>query len=226
MRRLDAAIVAVLGLSSIALTGCQNDDVTTPAISATCAAQPPSGSAPLAVRFLLSVSGAEGPFTVAVSYGDGAIGSDPDVPHTYVASGTYTASFTVDTATQSARCAVVVSVGGPSPSPTPSGNLPPQPFFKTSPPARNGTVTGKAPLLVNLNMCLTSDPEQDWLFFSIDYTGDGRWDNRGPFGGNCRRDYVYPAGSYSPRLCVHDIDTSRRPLHDDQCHTFTVVATP
>jgi hypothetical protein len=226
MRRLDVAVVAVFGVLSVALPGCQKDDVTAPGMSATCVAQPSSGTAPLAVRFLLSVSGAEGPFTVAVTYGDGTGGSDADVPHTYGAAGTYTASFTVATATQSARCAATVSVSGPSPSPSPAGNQPPHPVFKTTPPAKNDTVRGTAPFSVNLNMCLTSDPENDWLFFSMDYDGDGRWDNRGAFGGNCRKEHVYAAGTYKPYLCVHDIDTSGRPLHEDQCHTYTVVATP
>ena len=87
-------------------------------------------------------------------------------------------------------------------------------------------MSGTAPFSVNLNMCLTSDPEQDWLFFSMDYDGNGTWDNRGPFGGNCRKDHVYAAGTYHPLLCVHDIDHDRAPLHEDQCQTFTVVATP
>jgi len=225
MRRLDVAAIAVFGLLGSALTGCQ-DGETTPPLSATCSAQPSSGSAPLAVRFLLTVSGAEGAFTVAVSYGDGTSSADPDILHTYAAAGSYTASFVVETMTQSALCSALVVVSGPSPTPTPAGNQPPQPVFKTTPPARGDTVTGTAPLSVNLNMCLTSDPEQDWLFFSMDYQGDGSWDNRGPFGGNCRKDYVYAAGTWSPRLCVHDIDENRAPLHDDQCHTFTVVATP
>ncbi len=224
MSRLDVAVAA--GLLGVALAGCQSDDVTSPAMSATCVAQPSAGTAPLVVRFLLSVAGAEGPFTVAVTYGDGASGSDPDVLHTYGAAGRYTASFTVESATQSARCAATVTVSGPSPTPPPSANQPPKPVFKTTPPARNGTLSGTAPFSVNLNMCLTSDPENDWLFFSMDYDGDGSWDNRGPFGGNCRGDHVYAAGSYSPRLCVHDIDEDRAPLHEDQCQTFTVVATP
>ena len=226
MRRLELAVVAVIGLLGVPLAGCQKDTVTTPPMSATCVAQPAAGTAPLPVRFLLSVSGAEGPLTVTVSYGDGASGSNPDLPHTYASSGSYTASFAVETATQSARCAVAVTVGGPSPTPTPGGNQPPHPTFKTTPPARNDTVTGKAPFSVNLNMCLTSDPEDDWLFFSMDFDGDGKWDNRGPFGGNCRKDHVYAAGTYKPLLCVHDIDRNRAPLHEDQCHTFTVVATP
>jgi hypothetical protein len=225
MRRPDVAVV-VFGLLSVALAGCQKDDVTTPAMSATCVAQPSAGMAPLAVRFLLSVSGAEGPFTVAVNYGDGTSSSNPDVLHTYAAPGSYTASFDVATAKQSARCALEVTVGGPTPTPTPAGNQPPTPVFKTTPPAKGDKVTGTAPFSVNLNMCLTSDPEHDWLFFSMDFEGDGTWDNRGPFGGNCRKDHVYAAGTYHPKLCVHDIDRNRAPLHDDQCHTFTVVATP
>ncbi len=224
MRR-HVLVAAVLGLLGITLAACQKDEET-PALSATCAAQPSAGSAPLAVRFLLDIAGAEGPYTVTVNYGDGTAGSNPDILHTYAASGSYTASFTIETATQSARCTALVSVIGPTPTPTPAGNQPPSPVFKTTPPAKGDKVTGTAPFTVNLNMCLTSDPEQDWLFFSIDFEGDGKWDVRGPFGGNCRANHTYAAGTYTPKLCVHDIDKNRAPLHDDQCHTFTVVATP
>ncbi len=224
MRRLDVALVAVLGL--LALSACQKEEPTIPALSATCSAQPALGAPPLLVRFLLSVAGAEGDYAVEISYGDGASGSDPDAPHTYATAGAYTASFVVTTATQSARCAAAVTVSGPTPSPSPVGNQPPHPVFKTTPAARNDTVSGTAPFSMNLNLCLTSDPENDWLFFSMDYEGDGVWDSRGPFGGNCRRDHVYAAGTYKPTLCVHDIDHDRRPLHEDQCHTFTVIVSP
>jgi hypothetical protein len=224
MRRL--GITAVAGLALVALPGCQKEEPTTPALTAACSAQPASGSAPLQVHFLLAVSGAEGTYAVEVSYGDGASGSDPDLPHTYLAAGVYTASFAVSTESQSARCAATVTVNGPAPSPSPTGNQPPSPVFKTTPSASNDTITGPAPFLVGLNMCLTSDPENDWLFFSMDFDGDGKWDSRGPFGGNCRRGPVYAAGTYHATLCVHDIDHDRAPLHEDQCHTFTVIATP
>ncbi len=223
MRRVVVAWTAAFSLLAIA-PGCRKSTVTTPVMSATCDAQPASGTAPLAVRFLLTVAGAEGPFTVAVSYGDGTSGTNPDILHTYSSAGSYTVSFAVDTTTQSARCAALVTVSAPKPTPAP--NEPPNPVFKTWPPAHNDTVTGTAPLAVNLNMCLTSDPEHDWLFFSIDFEGDGKWDVRGPFGGNCRADHTYAVGTYKPVLCVHDIDKNRAPLHPDQCHTYTVVATP
>ena len=38
------------GLLGVALAGCQSDDVSSPAMSATCVAQPSAGAAPLVVR--------------------------------------------------------------------------------------------------------------------------------------------------------------------------------
>ena len=105
-------LACLLGcLSALLVPACQKDKVVAPALSATCEARPASGAVPLTVSFLVNVAGAEGPITVAISYGDGASGSNPDASHSYTAAGSYTASFDVRTATQSARCSAVVAVG-------------------------------------------------------------------------------------------------------------------
>jgi len=217
-----AGIVVVAGLA------CQEEEtVTAPALSATCEARPSSGPAPLAVSFLLGVSGGEGPFSVAVSYGDGASGTNPDAPHTYATAGSYTTSFTVATATQSARCSTPVTVHpGPSPSPSPEANRPPEAVFKSTPDAVRGTISGTAPLSVRFNMCLSSDPDGDKVYFMMDYDGNGKIDLAGTTGGNCRGEYVYAAGKWTAHNCLRDIDADGKALHDDQCKTYSVVATP
>ena len=230
MTRRSAVPGALLTLSALAWAACQKEEttVTAPALAATCEARPASGAAPLAVSFLLTVSGAEGPFSVAVSYGDGQSGTNPDAAHTYAAAGSYTASFTVTTATQSARCATTVSVLPPNtgPTPPPSGNLPPVAVFKSTPDAVGGAITGAAPLAVRFNMCATTDPEKDALFFWMDFEGDGKWEVRGPTGASCRRDTVYAAGTWKPLLCVTDVDPDGNELHPRQCQGFTVVVAP
>ncbi|HUL77707.1 MAG TPA: PKD domain-containing protein [Vicinamibacteria bacterium] len=220
-------VLAWVACALVAAPACRKETVTNPALSATCSAQPPTGAAPLVVTFLLGVSGAEGPFSVSVSYGDGVSGTDPDVPHTYATAGSFTASFAVTTATQSARCSTAVTVQpGPSPSPSPSSNQPPKAVFKTNPTAVGGTITGKAPLSVALNMCPSSDPEGDRLFFLMDFDGDGRVDFAGTTGAHCRTDHVYAAGTWEPTICLHDIDADGKPLHADQCRTYEVVVSP
>jgi hypothetical protein len=218
---LAAAFVAVAG------RGCQEGDtVTAPALSATCEARPASGLVPLAVSFLVSVSGAEGPFSVAVNYGDGTTGTSPDAPHTYVA-GVFTASFTVTTATQSARCSTTVTaLPGTVPSPPPSSNQPPAAVFKSTPDAAGSTISGTAPLSVRFNMCASSDPEGDRLYFFHDFDGDGKIDWAGTTGAHCRADHVYAAGTWKARSCLHDTDASGEALHDDQCKTYSVVVKP
>ena len=217
-----AFVVAVVG------PACHKDTITAPTLSATCSAQPSTGSAPLPVSFALGVSGAEGTFRVDVSYGDGANGTDPDAPHTYSAAGVFTAAFTVATSTQTARCSTVVTVMPPNngPTPPPSGNQPPHPVFKSVPLANHGTITGTAPLSVRFNMCLSADPDGDKIYFTMDFNGDHDIDQGGTTGGNCRRDHVYTAGTWTAYNCVRDIDANGQALHDDQCATYTVVATP
>jgi hypothetical protein len=219
------ASVVALTLAAVG-PACQDEEtVTAPALSATCSAQPTSGPAPLAVTFLLGVSGAEGPFRVEVSYGDGLTGTDPDAPHTYGTAGVFTASFTVATATQAARCSTAVTVQ-PGTSPPPGANQPPEAVFKSTPDAVRGTIAGMAPLSVRFNMCLSADPDGDPIYFTMDFDGDGDIDQGGTTGGNCRRDHVYAAGTWTADNCLRDIDAKGKALHDDQCKSYSVVVTP
>jgi hypothetical protein len=220
--------VAVVAAAILAAVGpaCQDEEtVTAPALSSTCSAQPSAGPAPLAVSFLVGVSGAEGPFNIAVTYGDGATGTDAGAPHTYASAGDYVASFMVSTATQSARCSTSVNVQ-PGTSPTPGGNQPPKPVFKSSPDAARGTISGVAPFEVRFNMCLSEDPEGDKIYFTMDFDGDRNVDQGGTTGGNCRRDHVYPAGTWTAHTCLRDIDANGKALHEYQCQEYSVVATP
>jgi PKD repeat protein len=213
----------VVVLAALLLPGCQEDTVLAPALSATCEARPSSGAAPLTVVFLLSVAGAEGPVTVAISYGDGQSGTNPDATHIYAAAGSYTASMTVTTVTQNARCSAAVAVSG---SPQAGGNKEPNGVFKTAPTAVRATITGQAPLTVTFNMCASSDPEGDELYFLMDFDGDGRFEFGGITGFHCRADRVYALGTWRPVMCLYDRDANRKALHDDLCQKFTVVATP
>ena len=227
MRRT-LAVAASLAAALVLLPGCQEDEVVAPTLVATCEARPASGNAPLPVSFLVDVTGAEGTFSVAISYGDGSSGTNPDAPHTYVAAGSYLASFTVSTPTQSARCSTTVAVGaGPAPTPTPGQNQAPNAVFKTDPEASlSNKISGTAPLTVRFNMCPTSDPEDDRLYFLMDFDGDGSYDSGGSTGANCRKDHVYAAGTWKPQVCVHDRDATDHPIHDDQCRTYSVTVTP
>ncbi len=226
------SIVACVVVALLAVVGpaCQEETVTAPTLSATCEARPSVGQVPLTVSFLLTVSGAQGSFNVAVSYGDGTGGTSADVPHTYSAEGAFTAAFTVTTATQSARCSTAVTVmpKNTGPTPPPGGNQPPHAVFKSTPDAvgHGSTISGTAPLSVRFNMCATSDPEADRLWFTMDFDGDGIDDSAGTTGAKCRKDFVYAAGTWKARNCVHDMDAHGEALHDNQCHTYSVVVTP
>ena len=213
-----AALAALLG-------GCRSDTLVAPKLEATCAANPAQGVAPLLVSFNLSVAGAEGPFTVAVSYGDGTAGADPDRPHTFVAAGAYTVAFTVSTAHQSARCSTTVSVSPLPIVPVSIGNTPPRAVFDTIPRAGPGDqIVGTAPLAIRFNMCGSSDVDHDVLRWTMDFQGDGNNEVDGTTGGACRRDFTYAAGTYRPRICVTDLGPEREPAHPFQCKTFTVTA--
>jgi hypothetical protein len=218
------ALVALLGVAG---AGCdKGDTVTAPQLSATCRATPGDGAAPLEVAFVLDVAGAEGAISVSVSYGDGATGTNPDASHTYGAAGLYTASFDVRTASQAARCATTVSVSAPEPSPSPPPNLPPVAWYKTNPDAKNGQITGTAPFFVKFNMCRTYDPEDDPLYFTMDFQADGLIDVRGRTGASCREGYDYTAGTWSPQICVTDVTPAGQALHPVQCRTYIVKVTP
>lgn len=219
--------VAALPLGALlVLPGCEtNETVVVPTLVATCEARPASGRAPLSVSFLLGVTGAQGAFAVTIAYGDGDSGTNPDAPHTYASAGTYVASFTVATPTQSARCPVTVTVEAP----LPPVNRPPDVVFETAPRAGgpNGDrITGPAPLTVRFDLCASSDPEGDVLYFMMDRDGNGAYDSGGTTGAYCRRSWTYAAGSWRPKVCVRELDASGQPLHEDQCRTYTVVAAP
>jgi hypothetical protein len=228
MRRPRAGRVTLPMTLALAL-GCTRETTVAPTLAVTCSATPASGLAPLFVTFIVNVAGAEGSFSVAISYGDGASGTDVAAPHTYAGAGTYTATFTVRSATQSALCTTAVSVGAPppSPSPPPAENQPPVPVFKTTPAAGPGNlIAGPAPFDVRFNLCDSSDPEQDVLYFSMDFQGDGAFDTGGTTGAQCRRTFSYPVGSYQPRICVTDLGPDHVPAHPYQCARYTVRAGP
>jgi hypothetical protein len=226
----------------LALAGGGCDETLAPSLTATCSATPPSGPAPLAVRFALNVAGAQGAFDVRIDYGDGATGDDPAASHVYTSPGTYTAGFTVRTPTQSALCSTVVRAdapGGPAPTgaptspvptprPTPGGsNQAPDAIFRTTPAANSaGEITGARSLSVEINMCRTADPERDPLQFTIDFEGDGVVEVNGRTGGDCRRTRVYGPGTYRPRACVTDLNEGLGPNHAFQCRSWTVRVTP
>jgi hypothetical protein len=98
--------------------------------------------------------------------------------------------------------------------------------FKSVPDADHGTISGTAPLSVRFNMCLSSDPEGDKIYFTMDFDGDRDIDQGGTTGGNCRRDHVYGAGTWTAYNCLRDIDAKGKALHEDQCQTYSVVVAP
>lgn len=227
MRASPSRRVLLAAAVGLALGACDGDTPVAPRLEATCSASPTTGAAPLLVAFSLGVSGAEGPFTVVVSYGDGASGSEPDRPHTFVAPGVYTASFTVSTATQSARCASTVTASSPPIVPVPIDDTPPKAVFETIPAAGPGDqITGKAPLAVRFNMCGSSDVDLEVLRWTMDFEGDRRIDVDGTNGSACRRTFTYVAGTWHPRICVTDLRADGSNAHDFQCKGYTVTATP
>jgi hypothetical protein len=209
-------------LAALLLPACDDEqNPAAPALSSTCEARPASGPAPLAVSFLLNISGAQGATTVAISYGDGQTGTNPDAPHSYAAAGSYTASFDIRTSTQSARCTTAVSVsGGQTPA---GGNQPPTAVFKSTPAAVGPTITGPSPLSVIFNMCASADPEGDELYFLVDFEGDDRFDFGGTTGAHCRVDHVYTSGRYEAVNCLYDRDKSGKALHGDICKNYVIV---
>jgi hypothetical protein len=182
------------------------------------------------VSFSLNVAGAEGAFGVRIDYGDGASGTEIGPSHTYTNAGSYTAGFTVNTQTQSALCTTPVRVDAPPPppTPTPSGpNQAPIAVFDTNPDSdASGRFTGSTALTltISFNMCRSSDPEGDPLFFRMDLDGDGRFEEEGTSGADCRHTHDYDvAGTYVPRVCMTDLNpSSRAPAHPFQCHDYVV----
>src|SRR5258708_38858886 len=97
------------------LADCHKSSPTAPTLSATCSANPASGPAPLAVSFILNVAGSQGPFTVAIDYGDGSAGSNPNAAHTYTGAGMFPAPLTVVPATHAAPRPAPLGVSAPPP---------------------------------------------------------------------------------------------------------------
>jgi hypothetical protein len=231
MGRRGLLLLVTCGVLVATGPGCnEGDTVTAPALSAACSATPAAGEAPLEVAFALSVAGAEGPVSVQVSYGDDTTGTDPDATHVYGEGGLYTASFSVSTPSQSARCSTPVEVGVgagavvPGEPEDPDGNQAPVITFKTTPGAVAGKIKSPAPLMVRYNVCLTADPEGDTLYFSMDLDGDGKLDVRGSTGASCRADWIYAMGTWTAEVCVTDILPDGKRLHPLQCEKYTVVA--
>jgi hypothetical protein len=227
----------VLALAAAVGSGCQ-ETTTEPAstLEIHCSANPTSGAAPLTVAFGLDVAGALGAVSVAIQYGDGTQGTDPDARHVYGA-GDYMASFTVTAGVESARCSVPVSVApAPAPAPTPTprtANQPPNAVFRTTPATSGTSLTGTAPFRVDYNMCTTVDADNDRLLFRMDLDGDGAFEFRGSSGVDCRHSATYALGSRTATLCVADVDCPSwplcedyQPLHAFQCRSYTVTAAP
>ncbi len=224
----------ILALSAVAMmmvgVACEDDNnATAPSLSLTCSSTPSSGTAPLTVSYGLNVVGAEGSFSVAIYYGDGTGGPDPDTTHTYTTPGVFTTSFTVRTSSQSARCTTQTTVAGttaPPSSPTPDpSNAPPHAIFKSTPAAgSDDRIVGFAPFAVRFNMCASTDPEDNKLNFTMDLDGDGDNEVDGTTGGDCRHDRTYAGGTYTVENCVTDLGPNGAPLHAYQCKKWTVVA--
>jgi hypothetical protein len=225
-----------LVVAASALPACQETtSEPTPPLAIQCSAAPMAGTAPLDVGFGLSIQNAEGPVAVAVSYGDGTQGTNPDARHVYSAAGEYIASITVSAGNQTARCSVPISVApAPAPQPTPrEQNQPPVADFRTTPPTASSSLTGTAPFLVNFNMCRTVDPDGDEFLFRMDLDGDGNLEYRGSSGADCRHDATYAVGTRTVTLCVTDVNCPSwplcedyAPLHPFQCRSYSVTATP
>jgi hypothetical protein len=233
--RLTRAAVALMLLAPAA---CREESPAATSLSATCSATPASGAVPLVVHFALNVVGAQGQLDVAINYGDGRAGTDITAAHTYAAPGTYSVAFNVSTPSQSALCSTVVradaapppgpaATPSPTPRPTPGGpNQAPFAVFRTVPAASLASeIVGRNSLLVEFNMCPTSDPEHDPLQFTMDFEGDGRDEVSGRTGGDCRRGRTYGVGTYRPRVCVTDLNEGLAPIHGFQCKSYTVRVT-
>ena len=217
----------------VSLAGCRKEDVVAPTLSVSCSAAPGSGTAPLTVSFAVNVAGAQGGSTIRIAYGDGATGTQVGVPHTYASAGSYSATFDVSTATQSALCTALVQVAAspaPASTPTPAPvNREPVIHFRTTPEPNTGrNFTSAVGLAIEFNMCTSSDPDGDPLNFRMDLDGDGVFEVDGPTGADCRRTGRYsqtgPVSptSYDPTICAPDLLPSRSRAHPYSCRTYNV----
>jgi PKD repeat protein len=233
MARRTPATAAVLILA-LALAACEDSATdATPPLEISCTAIPPAGFAPLSVVFGLDVTNAAGGFTVRLDYGDGTQGTDPAARHVYRSAGSYAASITVTSGSQSARCSMPIRVVEEQPPPL-IDNRWPDPSFRTTPAADGSSVSGPAPLAVLYNLCRSQDPDGDGLFFRMDLDGDGAWEHFGTTGADCSHEATYGVGMHTATVCVTDGNCPAWPLCDDlprwryhpyQCMTYDVRAT-
>jgi len=216
-------------------SGCEKDTPVSPSLAVTCSANPAGGTAPLAVTFALNVSGAQGAISVRINYGDGSTGTEPSASHVYGNSGSYSATFDVQTPTQSALCTAPLQVTArstPTPAPTatpPTSNRAPDVHFRTTPdPTAGLTFDASRNVTIAFNMCTSSDPDGDDINFRMDLDGDGSFEVNGPTGADCRRSYTYVHTGlvspkiYEPRICATDLLPSLSPAHPYQCKSWTV----
>ena len=234
---LRTRVAVVLVLAAGSGPACLQDTTTEPAslLAIRCSANPTSGMAPLTVAFGLDITGALGALSVAIQYGDGTQGTDPDARHIYGVAGDYMALFTVTAGIETARCSIPITVApAPAPTPTPRvANQPPVPEFLTTPPASGTALLGTAPFRVEFNMCRTTDADKDALHYKMDLDGDGAFEFYGATGADCRHGATYAVGTRTATMCVTDKDCPSWPLCDDyaplhpfQCRSYTVTAVP
>jgi hypothetical protein len=210
-------------LAALLLPACDEEqNPTAPALSSTCEARPASGPAPLAVSFLLNVSGRQGPTTVAINYGDGQTGTNPDTPHSYAAAGSYTASFDSHARqTQSARCTAPVSVSWRH-EPRRAGTSPPNAVFKST-PAATGRPSRARARSTSPSTCARAATRGRPALLPRGLRRRREVRLRWPHGGNCRSNHVYTTGNYTAEMCLYDRDKNGKALHDDICKTYLIV---
>jgi hypothetical protein len=96
-----------------------------------------------------------------------------------------------------------------------------------APDTVTGRIEGRSPFEVTFNTCRSADPNGDTLLFTLDGDGDGRLDEAGTHGGNCRRAFEYVAGEGETRdvtatACVVDLDASGQPQRSPECRSYAV----
>jgi len=134
--------------------------VNTPPV-ASFTATPTSGTAPLLVAFDASASSdadVDDILSFSWDFGDGSNGTGETPNHTYSTPGEYTVTLTVSDGEDSATATTTITVTGP--------NQPPVAAFVTD------AIEGTAPLVVNFDAVISSDPDGDPLTYSWDF-GDG-----------------------------------------------------
>ena len=179
------------------------------------AADPQTGTAPLAVQFTSSGSDPEGQaLTYAWDFGDGGKALGQNASHTYLTPGTYMAKVTVtDPGGGTGTAAVEVIVADPP------GNRPPTVRAAADPQ------TGNAPLDVRFS-AEGSDPDGDTLLYEWDFGDGGK-----AFGAQNTHRYTTP-GTYDAKVTVTDPDgatgtaTVQVVVSGNRAPSVTLTATP